>query len=172
MQLHDWAGDPTANDSRPKVTWIAGFFNPQSFLTAVQQVTARRNEWALDKTVVQTEVTKKRDPDEIDGPSRDGSYVNGMTLEGARWDDKSGQLDDSQPKELFHPMPVILIKAVTSDKAELRDNYACPVYKTRNRPKGQLGAPDGGFVFTAGLKTKQGEGKWIMAGVAMLLDEA
>ena len=32
MQLHDWAGDPTANDSRPKVTWIAGFFDPQPFL--------------------------------------------------------------------------------------------------------------------------------------------
>ena len=36
------------------------------------QTTARRNEWPLDKTVVQTEVTKKRDPDEVDAPSRDG----------------------------------------------------------------------------------------------------
>ena len=31
-------------------------FNPQSFLTAVKQTTARRNEWALDKTVIVTEV--------------------------------------------------------------------------------------------------------------------
>jgi hypothetical protein len=31
-------------------------FNPQSFLTAVMQTTARRNDWPLDKTVIQTEV--------------------------------------------------------------------------------------------------------------------
>ena len=29
----------------------AGLFNPQSFLTAVMQTTARRNDWPLDKTV-------------------------------------------------------------------------------------------------------------------------
>ena len=33
-------------------------------------------------------------------------------------------------------------------------SYNCPVYKTRMRPKGALGHPDGGYVFTAGLKTK------------------
>lgn len=31
-------------------------FNPQSFLTAIKQTTARRNEWALDRTVLVTEV--------------------------------------------------------------------------------------------------------------------
>ena len=41
----------------PKVSWFPGFFNPQSFLTAVQQQTARKNEWPLDKTVVVTDVT-------------------------------------------------------------------------------------------------------------------
>merc|ERR1712196_623315 len=30
-QLHDWAVDLCL----PKVVWIAGFFNPQSFLTAI-----------------------------------------------------------------------------------------------------------------------------------------
>ena len=37
----------------PKVSWFPGFFNPQSFLTAVMQSTARRNEWPLDKTTIQ-----------------------------------------------------------------------------------------------------------------------
>ena len=40
----------------PKVVWLSGLFNPQSFLTAVMQTTARRNDWPLDKTVVLTEV--------------------------------------------------------------------------------------------------------------------
>jgi hypothetical protein len=30
-------------------------------------------------------------------------------------------------------MPVILIKAVMVDKAEVRDAYICPVYKTTSR---------------------------------------
>ena len=44
------------------------------------QATARKNEWPLDKTVIVTEVTKKQ-PDQIDGPSRDGAFVHGLTLE-------------------------------------------------------------------------------------------
>ena len=52
-----------------------------------------------------TEVTK-RTPEQIDVPSRDGAYVHGLTLEGARWDDKAGLLEDARPKELFCPMPV------------------------------------------------------------------
>jgi dynein heavy chain, axonemal len=72
-QLQDW----TADLGLPKVTWLSGLFSPQSFLTAVMQTTARRNEWPLDKTVIQTEVTKKT-LDEIQGPSRDGAYVIGL----------------------------------------------------------------------------------------------
>jgi len=165
-QLADWTGDLAV----PKVSWFPGFFNPQSFLTAVMQSTARRNEWPLDKTTIQVEVTKKLEPDEVDGPSRDGAYVCGLMIEGCRWDDKAGALADSFPKELFAQMPVMLIKAVTVDKAEQKDTYDCPVYKTRMRPKGALGHPDGGYVFTAGLKTKEPASKWVMAGVALLTD--
>ena len=49
----------TADLATPRVVWLSGLFNPQSFLTAVMQTTARRNDWPLDKTVVLTEVTKK-----------------------------------------------------------------------------------------------------------------
>lgn len=59
-QLNDW----TADLSVPKVVWLSGLFNPQSFLTAVMQTTARRNDWPLDKTVIVTEVTKKL-PDQV-----------------------------------------------------------------------------------------------------------
>ena len=52
----------------------------------------------------------KKQPDQIDAPSRDGAYIHGLTLEGCRWDDKAGVLDDSKPKELFCPMPVILVR--------------------------------------------------------------
>lgn len=35
---------------------LCRLFNPQSFLTAIKQTTARRNEWPLDRTVLVTEV--------------------------------------------------------------------------------------------------------------------
>lgn len=54
-QLVEW----TTELSVPKSVWISGLFNPQSFLTAVMQTTARRNGWPLDRTVIVTEVTKK-----------------------------------------------------------------------------------------------------------------
>ncbi|KAK9808985.1 hypothetical protein WJX72_007373 [[Myrmecia] bisecta] len=156
-QLTDW----TADMGVPKSVWLSGLFNPQSFLTAVMQTTARRNDWPLDKTVVLTEVTKKQ-PDQIDGPSRDGAFIHGLTLEGARWDEKVGVLEDSRPKELFCAMPVILVKAVTVDKAEMKDAYQCPVYTTEARFRQE--------VFTAQLKSKHPWIKWTLAGVCLFLD--
>ena len=157
VQLNGW----TAELAVPKVTMLSYLFNPQSFLTAVMQTTARRNDWPLDKTVVLTDVTKKQ-VEEVDAAARDGAFISGLTLEGARWDDKVGVLEDSRPKELSCYMPVILIKAVTVDKAEVKDAYKCPVYTTQRRFREE--------VFTAQLKSKGGEIKWTLAGVAMFLE--
>merc|ERR1712147_275704 len=85
--------------------WMSGFFNPQSFLTAILQAQARKNEWPLDKVVVACEVTKKMQASEIDAHSREGSYTDGFTMEGARWDNGIGAVSPSLPKEMFCPMP-------------------------------------------------------------------
>ena len=157
-QLADWA----AELATPKVTWLSGLFNPQAFLTAVMQVTARKNEWPLDKLVTVVDVTKKG-PLEIEAPTREGAYIHGLFVEGARWDAQAGTLDDAQIKELYPPMPVILVKAATQDKGgESRDVYQCPVYQT------QVRGPT--YVFVAGLKTKASPSKWTLAGVALLMD--
>ena len=86
------------------------------------QTTARRNEWALDKTAITTEVTKKT-AEQVEAPSRDGAFVHGLTLEGCRWNDVVGVLEESAPKEMFCEMPVMTIKAVVAEKAEARDAY-------------------------------------------------
>ncbi len=88
--------------------------------------------------------------------------MHGLMMEGARWDDKAGTMEESRHKELFAKMPVVLIKAVTVDKADQKDVYQCPVYRTQDR------GPT--FVFLAGLKTKMPASKWTMAGVAILMD--
>merc|ERR1712093_950366 len=98
-QVQDWAADL----GMPKVAWLSGFFNPQSFLTAILQQQARKNEWPLDKVVVATEVTKKA-PEEVDQASKEGSYICGLTMEGARWDGGSASVVPSVPKEMFYLM--------------------------------------------------------------------
>lgn len=65
----------------PATVWLAGFFNPQSFLTAIMQSMARKNEWPLDKMCLTVDVTKKY-REEITAPPREGSFVHGLFMEG------------------------------------------------------------------------------------------
>lgn len=66
----------------PTAVWLAGFFNPQSFLTAIMQSMARKNEWPLDKMCLAVEVTKKNRED-MTAPPREGAYVYGLFMEGS-----------------------------------------------------------------------------------------
>jgi len=70
---------------------------------------ARRNEWPLDKMCLQCDVTKKT-KDEMGQAPREGAYVHGLFLEGARWDIQSSMLAEARLKELTPLMPVIFIK--------------------------------------------------------------
>jgi len=155
-QLQEWSMDLNL----PKAVWLSGLFNPQAFLTAIMQSTARKNQWPLDKMCLQTDITKKT-LDEISSAPREGAYVYGLFLEGARLDPKTGYLAESQLKELHPQVPIIFVKAVTLDKRETKDIYHCPLYMTRRR------GPT--FVWEFTLKTRLPESKWILAGVALLL---
>uniref|UniRef100_A0A8C4ZK88 Uncharacterized protein n=1 Tax=Gadus morhua TaxID=8049 RepID=A0A8C4ZK88_GADMO len=155
-ELEAWAADFCL----PPAVWLAGFFNPQSFLTAIMQAMARRNEWPLDRMCLQCDVTKKNRED-FTSPPREGAYVHGLFMEGARWDTQSGMIVESRLKELTPAMPVIFIRAIPVDKQEIRNMYACPVYTTRQR------GPT--YIWTYNLKTKEKPSKWTLAGVALLL---
>ncbi|XP_012283270.1 dynein beta chain, ciliary [Orussus abietinus] len=155
-ELEIWSAD----FALPASVWLAGFFNPQSLLTAIMQSTARRYELPLDKMCLHCDVTKKT-KEEIAAAPRDGAYVHGIFMEGARWDTQAGIIMDSRQKELSPPMPVINVRAITQDKQDLRNMYECPLYKTRKR------GPT--YVWTFNLKTKDKPAKWTLAGVALLL---
>lgn len=85
---------------------ISRFFNPQSFLTAIMQVVGRLKSYELNKLYIQTEVQKKS-IEEIETGAKEGAFVFGFIIEGARWDLQLGQLDVSRPKEMFSVMPVV-----------------------------------------------------------------
>ncbi|EGV97391.1 Dynein heavy chain 11, axonemal [Cricetulus griseus] len=156
-ELDTWTQDLAL----PAVVWLSGFFNPQSFLTAIMQTMARKNEWPLDRMCLTIDVTKKTKED-YGHPPREGAYIHGLHLEGARWDIQSGALVDARLKELTSTMPVIFAKAITVDRQETRHTYECPVYKTKARGLT--------YVWTFRLKSKEKIAKWVLAGVALLLE--
>ncbi|XP_077976399.1 dynein beta chain, ciliary-like isoform X2 [Styela clava] len=156
-ELETWTQDLTL----PATVWLGGLFNPQSFLTAIMQSMARKNEWPLDKMAISVDVTKKQKED-FGHPPREGAYLHGLFLEGARWDMQSGMLVDAKLKELTPTVPVVFAKAIPLDRQDTRHSYECPVYRTRER------GPT--FVWTFNLKTKEPASKWILAGVALLLN--
>merc|ERR1719231_1624483 len=159
QQLEEWSQNPM---EIPKVTWLSGLITPQSFLTAIMQVTAQKNQLELDKLLVQTDVTKKMSPEEIDTHSREGAYISGLQIQGARWDVQAGIIDRSKPKEMFCLMPCMVCRAVSADKIEKNNVYYAPTYKTTQR------GPT--YVFSAQLKTKSPPGRWTMAGVGLIMD--
>jgi len=158
QQLQEWTDNPT---SIPPVVNVAYLFNPQSFLTAVMQVAAQKNQLELDKLAIITEVTRKSIAD-IDEPARDGAYITGLNIEGARWNIKSGYLEDSEPREMICPLPVVNCKTILASKMEKNGIYQCPVYQTQQR------GPT--FVFQAPLRTKDDADKWILGGVVIIMD--
>ncbi|XP_045691837.1 dynein axonemal heavy chain 17 [Phyllostomus hastatus] len=155
-ELEAW----TTDFALPTTVWLAGFFNPQSFLTAIMQSMARKNEWPLDRMCLSVEVTKKNRED-VTAPPREGSYVYGLFMEGARWDTQTGVIAEARLKELTPAVPVIFVKAIPVDRMETKNMYECPVYKTRVR------GPT--YVWTFNLKTKERASKWVLAAVALLL---
>lgn len=184
QQLSQWF-----NLVLPYSIWLPGLMNPTALLTAVKQVTARKNKLPLDNMSLDTYVTRMDRPQLASTNEvypEDGVFVHGLLLEGARWTDEeesaddtytvqgtacAGHLTESKLKVLLEPLPLLYVKAVQVQKewspesvGYLRRDptlYECPVYLTSAR----------GFtyVFLATLKTIDPVHKWVLAGVAMLM---
>jgi dynein heavy chain len=157
-QLEDWIADPL---NIPKVVDVSKLFNPQSFLTAIKQLCCQLQQLELNKLAVYTEVTK-REKKQVEQHAKEGAFVTGMYLEGARWDTNSNSLEDSRPKEMFTRMPVINCKAGLVNDKEDKNVYVCPTYCVPTRRPY--------YVFPAQLRTKAPAAKWVLAGVALILD--
>ena len=159
QQLSDWVAFPS---EIPHVVWISGLFNPQCYLTAVMQMTSQSQGLELDKLMLVTEILRESGADEPSS-SKEGMNITGLSLEGASWNSKIGVLDACRPRQMFSPLPLISVKPAAVDKPK-RNTFICPVYKTLLR------GPT--FVFSLQLKTSLESGKWVLAGVAAIMDTA
>jgi len=158
---------------RPLSFWMTGFSNPQGFLTSMKQEVTRMHRgqlWALDEVDYHTEVIELERPDQVKSAPKEGVYVHGLFIDGARWDKGTGSLAESEPKKLFAALPIFYITVMTKPLLkEKRDSmggerglYEIAVYRYAART--DRFRIFNGMVVTKGFAPEH----WVLRGVALL----
>eukprot|EP00927_Polykrikos_kofoidii_P031997 TRINITY_DN2738_c0_g1_i1.p1 TRINITY_DN2738_c0_g1~~TRINITY_DN2738_c0_g1_i1.p1 ORF type:complete len:3358 (+),score=626.85 TRINITY_DN2738_c0_g1_i1:1049-10075(+) len=125
------------NNGTPLIFWFSAYFFQQAFLTGVLQNFARKYKIAIDRCMWNYSVMKAAFVP-TENPEF-GAYINGLVLNGGRWDDDLMHLEDSFPKVLWSDMSPVWLKPIELDQNTIDHDkqYMCPVYKTSER-KGVL----------------------------------
>eukprot|EP01059_Diplonema_ambulator_P030784 TRINITY_DN5411_c0_g1_i2.p1 TRINITY_DN5411_c0_g1~~TRINITY_DN5411_c0_g1_i2.p1 ORF type:complete len:4213 (+),score=1401.66 TRINITY_DN5411_c0_g1_i2:77-12640(+) len=154
-------------NGHPVVYWLSGFYFPQAFMTGSKQNFARAMAISIDTVSFNTKVLDA-DPSTLTKPTH-GVYINGLFMEGARWDRAKNTIIESRPKELYTTMPEFWFEPV-QHREPPPGQYNCPLYKTLTRA-GTLSTTghSTNFVLTLEIPTDVTEAHWIKRGVACVL---
>jgi len=151
----------------PPAFWISGFYFPQAFITGTLQNYARKEKIPIDTLSFDFHVLRK-DASAIKARPREGCYIYGLYLEGARWDKDTSELQESRDKELFTQMAPMKLQPVAKRLKPQSGIYTIPCYKTLRRA-GVLSTTGHSTNFVLALEVPSGkdEAHWIKRGVAL-----
>ena len=157
--------DSWVKNGIPQVFWFSGFFFPQSFLTSLLQNFARKNKVSIDTLKFDVKVSNQIH----DVPSDEGCLVNGLFIEGCRWDEELGRIEEAKEKVLSYVMPNVWLRPVDKIKQKSENCYECPVYRVPTRA-GVLSTTghSTNYVITLPLPSDLPHSHWVLRGVALL----
>merc|ERR1712003_582522 len=135
-----------------------------------QEVTRqhKKDQWALDDVISHT-VVEAIEPDRVKDLEDEGQHIHGLFMEGATWNRPEARLEESIPKKLFTPMPVIHVTGTTARTLKEKGapdygvggGYYSAVYKYPKRNDRYL-------IFRLTLKTLEHPYHWKVRGVCLV----
>ncbi|KAG5509761.1 hypothetical protein GH5_05627 [Leishmania sp. Ghana 2012 LV757] len=178
----------------PPSFWLSGVFFPQGFVTALLQARSRALQVPIDllqlrfRALAPSEATEVLAVTAAYAAGTDdkatavvGAYVNGLYLEGCRWNAARGGLVEAAPGALTAELPVIHFEPVLLSMSVAKDPntsaaaataaYECPLYKVRTRA-GTLSTTGVSTNYVTSLRLPSLDGvsgdHWTLRGVAAL----
>ena len=147
--------------------WISAFTYPNAFTTSLQQRYSRKAGMpSIDKLEFDFAPMNRAVADFVE-PAKDGAYIYGFFLEGAKWEEEKGHLMEPEVMELFVAMPVIHFKPIPKRTKALQNVYECPTYYYPIR-KGSVDKDSFMFMIDLRLGDQPAE-HWVKRGTALLM---
>ncbi|DBA83803.1 TPA: hypothetical protein ACH3X1_006326, partial [Trebouxia sp. C0004] len=117
----------------PACFWLAAFFFPQGFLTAVLQNHARLTHTPIDQLSFGFEVLAVEEAQELTAAPQTGVFVSGLHLECARWVTQLGSLAMPEPGTMTSLLPIVHFQPQQCAESVSTAEYQCPLYQTSAR---------------------------------------